>query len=147
MNHILNQYLPFFYENSPFLSILGTFWHFWALFLFDQYQWFPDSWIELSFEMNQLIIFELNDILNWILGRAILNRILNEPFFGKIQTLNWIRLGIAQHYAIQFCINILVFVSSLTSILTTKISKKIQLFGQVIPMGVLLYIALSISCR
>ena len=36
--------------------------------------------------------------LNWILGKAILNRILNESFFGKIQTLNWIRLGIAHPY-------------------------------------------------
>ena len=27
--------------------------HFWALFLFGQYQWSPDYWIELSFELNQ----------------------------------------------------------------------------------------------
>ena len=38
--------------------------------------------------------------MNWILGKAILNRILNETFFGKIQTLNWIRLGIGHHYSI-----------------------------------------------
>ena len=44
------------------------------------------------------ILFELNNILNWILGKSILNRILNESFLGKIQTLNWIRLGIGHHY-------------------------------------------------
>ena len=31
--------------------------------------------------MNQQNFFELNNILNWILGKAILNRILNESFF------------------------------------------------------------------
>ena len=34
------------------------------------------------------IFFWLNNILNWILGKAILNRILNESFFGKFQ--HWI---------------------------------------------------------
>ena len=39
---------------------------------------------------------------NWILGKAILNRILNESFLGKIQILNWIRLGIVHHYRTLF---------------------------------------------
>ena len=90
MNHTLNRYLPFFDEKSPFLSTLDNFW---ALFLFDQYQLFSDYWIELSFELNQQIFFELNNILYWILGKAILNQILIESYFGKIQTLNWIRWG------------------------------------------------------
>ena len=37
-----------------FLSILDTFW---ALFLFHQYQWFQDYWIELHFELNQQNFF------------------------------------------------------------------------------------------
>ena len=36
--------------------------------------------------------------MNWILDNAILNQILNKSFFVKIQTLNWIRLGIAHPY-------------------------------------------------
>ena len=51
-------------------------------------------WIEFFWNF-----FQLNNILNWILCKAILNRILNESFFGKIQTLSWIRLDIAHHYA------------------------------------------------
>ena len=47
-----------FDEKSRLLSILDIFW---ALFLFDQYQWFPDYWIELSFELNQ------QNFLNWII--------------------------------------------------------------------------------
>ena len=38
----------------PLFVYFGHFWgNFWALFLLDQYQWFPDYWIELSFELNQ----------------------------------------------------------------------------------------------
>ena len=45
----------------------------------------------LTIKLNHLLnwigilFLELNNILNWILGKAILNRILNESFFGKIQ--------------------------------------------------------------
>ena len=55
--------------------------------------------VELNYLLNLIsrIIFKLNNILNWIIGKAKLNRILNESFFGKIQTLNWIRLGIGHH--------------------------------------------------
>ena len=78
---------------GPFLVYFGTFW---ALFWFNQYQWFPDYWIELSIELNQQNLFWIESwlkqyCLNWILVKSILNRILNESFFGKIQTLNWIR--------------------------------------------------------
>ena len=85
--------VPFFVYFGPFLD------NFWALFLFDQYQRVPDYWIELSFELNQQNFFELNNILNWILGKALLNRILNESFFGTFPNrpvlmipwlLNWI---------------------------------------------------------
>ena len=38
--------------------------------------------------MNQQIFFKLNNILNWILGKAILNRILNESFLAKFK--HWI---------------------------------------------------------
>ena len=88
-----------FWWKVPFFVYFGHFLdNFRALFLFDQYQRVPDYWIELSFELNQQNFFELNNILNWILGKAILNRILNESFFGKIQILNWIRLGTGHHY-------------------------------------------------
>ena len=74
MNHIFNRYF-IFDEKSPFSSIFDTFW---GLFLFHHYQWFPVYWIELSFELNEQNFFEFNNILNWILGKAILNRTLNE---------------------------------------------------------------------
>ena len=87
-----------FWWKAPFLVYFGHFLgNFWALVPSDQYQWFPGKWIELSFELNQQIFFELDNILNWILCKAILNQILNESFFGKIQKLNWIRLGIGHH--------------------------------------------------
>ena len=74
-----------FWWNVPFFVYIGHFSdNFRAIFL-------------LSFELNQQNFFELNIILNWILGKAILNGILNESFFGKIQILNWIRLGIVHH--------------------------------------------------
>ena len=37
---------------------------FWALFLSDQYQWYPDYWIELSFELNKQSFFYW--IIFWI---------------------------------------------------------------------------------
>ena len=87
-----------FDEKSPFLSILDTFWT-----IFGHFSYSTSIKESLTIELNYLlnwisrIFFELNNILNWILGKAILNRILNESFFGKIQTLNWIRLGIRHH--------------------------------------------------
>ena len=82
----------------PFFVILDTFGA-----IFGHFSYLTSINDPLTIELNYLlnwisrIFFELNNILNWILGKAILNRILNESFFGKIQTLNWIRLGIGHH--------------------------------------------------
>ena len=91
-------------------------------------------WIEFFlkiFELNIFLnwiclkIFELNNFLNWIFVKNIeLDNFLNwifvkyywieywiESFFGKIQILNWINLGIAHPYPEQnrklphFCLN------------------------------------------
>ena len=77
-----------FWWKVPFLSILTLFGHFsYSISINDS----------LTIELNYLSVesaeffFELNNILNWILDKAMLTRILNESFFGKIQTLNWIR--------------------------------------------------------
>ena len=79
-------------------------------------------WIEFFlkiFELNIFLnwiclkIFELNNFLNWIFVKNIeLDNFLNwifvkyywieywiESFFGKIQILNWINLGIAHPYS------------------------------------------------
>ena len=48
---------PFFVNFGHFLGNL------WALFLFDQYQWFPDYSIESSFELNEQIFFWIE---SWI---------------------------------------------------------------------------------
>ena len=88
LNHILNLYLPF---SCLFWTPFGHFSYSTSI---------NDSkTIELNYILNWIsrIFFELNNLLNWILGKAILKRILNESFFGKIQTLNWIRLGIGHH--------------------------------------------------
>ena len=88
-----------FDEKPPFLSILDTFWA-----IFGHFSYSTSINDPLTIELNYLLnwisrtFFRLNNILNWILGTAILNRILNESFFGKIQTLNWIRVGIAHPY-------------------------------------------------
>ena len=88
-----------FDEKPPFLSILDTFWP-----IFGHFSYSTSINHSLTIELNNIlnwitrVYFELNNILNWILGKAILNRILNESFFGKIQILNWIRLGIVHHY-------------------------------------------------
>ena len=88
-----------FDEKSPFLSILDTFWT-----IFGHFSYSTSIKESLTIELNYLlnwisrIFFELNNILNWILGKAILNQILNESFFGKIQSLNWIRLSIDHTY-------------------------------------------------
>ena len=94
-----------FDENPPFWSTLDTFWAIFGHFPYSTS--INDSLtIELNYLLNWIsrIFFELNNILNWILGKAILNRILNESFFGKIQILNWIRLGIVHHYADEDCV-------------------------------------------
>ena len=56
LNSILKWMTESYFEFifAIFLSILDTFW---ALFLFHQYQWFQDYWIELHFELNQQNFF------------------------------------------------------------------------------------------
>ena len=94
MNHILNRLLPFLMKTPIFLSIVDTFWAIHGAFFYSTSVNDPLT-IELNYPLNWIstIFFELNNILNWILGKAILNRLLNESLFGKIQKLNWIRLG------------------------------------------------------
>ena len=87
INYILNPYLLFFMKSPPFFCLFCT-----LGAIFGHYSLRPVSMI---FWLLKWIIFwiESGDLsLNWILGKAIMNRILNESFFGKIQTLNWIRL-------------------------------------------------------
>ena len=100
ITQVLNRYLPFLMISPLFLSILDTFWP-----IFGHFSYSTSINQSLTIELNNIlnwitrVYFELNNILNWILGKAILNRILNESFFGKIQILNWIRLGIVNHYS------------------------------------------------
>ena len=81
--------IAIFDEKPPFLSILDTFWA-----IFGQFSNSTSINDLLTIELNNLLnwinrfFFELNNILNRILGKAILNRILNESFFGKFQ--HWI---------------------------------------------------------
>ena len=108
-NSIFESIFAVFDDKPPFLSILDTFWP-----IFGHFSYSTSINHSLTIELNNIlnwitrVYFELNNILNWILGKAILNRILNESFFGKIQILNWIRLGIVNHY---FRGEILIFVS------------------------------------
>ena len=88
--HEMNEWIIFWIDICHFWWKVPSFVHcgnfldnFRALFLFNRYQRVPYYWIELSFELNEKNFFELNNILKWILGKAILNRILNESFFGK----------------------------------------------------------------
>ena len=98
-NSIFESIFAVFDDKPPFLSILDTFWP-----IFGHFSYLTSINDPLTIELNYLlnwigrIFFELNNILNWILGKAILNQILNESFFGKIQKMNWIRLGIGHHY-------------------------------------------------
>ena len=62
-----------FDKKHPFLSILDTFWAILGHFSFSTS--INDS---LTIELNQQIFFELNNILNLILGKAILIQTLNE---------------------------------------------------------------------
>ena len=77
--------LEFYSEMNELIMFWINICHFWwkaPLFLGGHFSY--------STSINDLlnwisrILFELNNILNWILGKAILNRILNELFFGKI---------------------------------------------------------------
>ena len=102
-NSIFESIFAVFDDKPPFLSILDTFWP-----IFGHFSYSTSINHSLTIELNNIlnwitrVYFELNNILNWILGKAILNRILNESFFGKIQILNWIRLGIVNHYTITY---------------------------------------------
>ena len=99
MNETYFQSMFAIFDEKTFFCLFGHFLgNFCALFL-------PTSINDsLTIELNYLldwisrIFFEFDNVLNWILAKAILNRILSESFFGNIQTLNWIRLGIAQPY-------------------------------------------------
>ena len=75
MNHVLNQYLEFLIKKSPFLSILDSLR---ALF------WFPGilSWF------IYWILFELNNSLNWILGKQYWIKYWIESFLAKFK--HWI---------------------------------------------------------
>ena len=95
-----------FWWKAPFFLFWTLFGQFLGTFPFRQ---------ALTIELNQQSLFDLNDTLNWILGKTILNRKLNELFFGKIQILNWIRLGIVNHY-----VNIMLFFGYSWSILQVK---------------------------
>ena len=81
MKRILNQYFLFL-SNKTFFSSLFA--HFLGTF---QIQ--PISMIPLNCLLNWInrVYFELTKSLNWILGEQY----WIESFFGKIQTLNWIR--------------------------------------------------------
>ena len=98
-NSIFESIFAVFDDKPPFLSILDTFWP-----IFGHFSYSTSINHSLTIELNNIlnwitrVYFELNNILNWILGKAILNGILTESFFGKIQILNWIRLGIVNHY-------------------------------------------------
>ena len=111
-NSIFESIFAVFDDKPPFLSILDTFWP-----IFGHFSYSTSINHSLTIELNNIlnwitrVYFELNNILNWILGKAILNRILNESFFGKIQTLNWIKLGIGHPYqAVHHCIKCLISV-------------------------------------
>ena len=88
MNQILNRYLPFWWK-APIFVYFGHFvGNFWALFLFDQYQWFPDYWIELCFELNhqKLFLIEYNR-LHWILGKQYWVKCWIESFPAEFNYL------------------------------------------------------------
>ena len=83
-----------FDEKSPFLSILDTFWT-----IFGHFSYSTSIKESLTIELNYLlnwisrIFFELNNILNWILGKAILNWILNESFFWQNSKIELNQIG------------------------------------------------------
>ena len=94
MNHILNWCLPFLMK-SPLLCLFGT--------LFGHFSYSTSindsllNWIIFWIESAELF---LNRIISWIeswVKQYWIEYWINR-FFGKIQTLNWIRLGIGHHY-------------------------------------------------
>ena len=97
--------IAIFDKKSPFCLFWTLFGQFFPVRLVSIIPWLL-NWIVFWIESAEFF-FELNNILNWILGKAILNRILNESFFVKIQTLNWIRSGIEHPYdsgtIVQWC--------------------------------------------
>ena len=76
------------------MSILDTFWvifgHFFYLTSIND-----SLTVELSHLLNWISrnIFELNNILNWILGKPILNQILNESFFWQNSNIELNQIG------------------------------------------------------
>ena len=94
MNHILNRYLPFLMKSSLFLPILDTFW---AIFGHFSYSTSINDYLSIksNYLLNwiSIIFFELNNILNWILGEAILNQILNGPFFWQNSNIELNQIG------------------------------------------------------
>ena len=60
MKSVLNWYFQFFIKGPLYLSFLDTFW---ALFWFNQYQWFPDYWIIFWLQSAD---FSFNLITFWI---------------------------------------------------------------------------------
>ena len=68
-----------FWWKVSFLSILDTFLgNFWAIFGHFSYSISMND--SLTIELNYLLNWIRNFFLNWILAKAILNRILNQPF-------------------------------------------------------------------
>ena len=100
MTHILNQYLPLLMKKPLFFCL------FWTLFgqFLGTFPILPVSmipwllnwiifWIESAeFFFDRIIIW----IESWVKQYWI--EYEYESFFGKIQTLIWIRLGIGHHY-------------------------------------------------
>ena len=81
-----------FDEKLPFLPIFDTFWAIFGPLAYSTS--IHDSLtIESSFELNQQNFLELNNILNWILGKAILNWILNESFFWQNSYIELNQIG------------------------------------------------------
>ena len=77
--------IAIFDEKPPFLSILDTFLGNFPIRPVLMILWLL-NWI--IFWIESADFFYLNNILNWILGKAILNRILNELFLARFK--HWI---------------------------------------------------------
>ena len=105
-----------------YLSIFDTFWP-----IFGHFSYSTSINHSLTIELNNIlnwitrVYFELNNILNWILGKAILNRKLNESFFGKIQILNWIRFGIVNHYCVGDIVIVIVIFCTWNTLFCTQL--------------------------
>ena len=62
--------------------------------------WIEFSWNFLNWIIFWIDFFEMNNFLNWIFVKNYCIEYWIESFFGKIQILNWINLGIAHPYII-----------------------------------------------